>query len=547
MHDPLQDELLSAYLDGELSADERRLVERRLAESPADRRLVEELSTLSRSLQSMPRYELSARFRDDVLRRAERAMLTRRDVSSAPRPAELGRWRWWPIRGLRPLVWPALAVAAALMLMVVHRQQGPGPRDVALGRRLLTERAAEHKDGAPTSEPMMRSRSSVGKGAQKEAGPITVGTDGEPVAGASPAVLDAKAIVAGEALVVQEPAPVAMSKREDQSGPPRGARMPARAAQPDTYGNGVEVQLRQRKSQSTALALDRLNGPARGAGDPTSGVMIVEIRMSHRAAQTQAFDQVLARQQIVWRAEDRWQEGRDVAGRPTGTGMEKVRVMATSSQLRGALTDVMARVAEFPAFEVRPDPGAPRQQPFKYYFRRGGPAGEEGADKLAVAVDREIRADQGRAKGAPASPPAGMAGGADSDKLGEDRSAVSSPKAAARSTTAAGPPPPGQPGAAQRDAKGQPIPPATSAPGDQPSPMQQRSPRASGRQPDGGPASGPPPAKPLESVVGGVPNRARNAALSDETAEPLFPVLFVLRMVDGDPAESKPPPAPDVR
>ena len=73
MTDPLQDEMLSAYLDGELTAEEQAEVERRLAEEPESRQLLEELRAMSGAIQAMPRHKLGEEFRDQVLRRAERA------------------------------------------------------------------------------------------------------------------------------------------------------------------------------------------------------------------------------------------------------------------------------------------------------------------------------------------------------------------------------------------------------------------------------------------------------------------------------------------
>ena len=75
MNDMPQDELLSAYLDGELSDEERAEVERLLAASPENRQLLDELRTLSASLRALPRYELEPDFGQRVLRRAERKML----------------------------------------------------------------------------------------------------------------------------------------------------------------------------------------------------------------------------------------------------------------------------------------------------------------------------------------------------------------------------------------------------------------------------------------------------------------------------------------
>ncbi len=75
------DELISAYLDGELTADEQARVENALLDSAEHRRTFEELRALRRSLQSLPVERLDEGFAERVLRRAEREMLAPRATS----------------------------------------------------------------------------------------------------------------------------------------------------------------------------------------------------------------------------------------------------------------------------------------------------------------------------------------------------------------------------------------------------------------------------------------------------------------------------------
>jgi negative regulator of sigma E activity len=115
------DELISAYLDGELSGDERARAEQLLAAQPESRQLLEELTALRASLQALPRHSLEEGFADAVLRRAEREMLQPTTVTAAAparalydelRPPVIS-WKRWQ----RPLAWSALAIAAALLIM----------------------------------------------------------------------------------------------------------------------------------------------------------------------------------------------------------------------------------------------------------------------------------------------------------------------------------------------------------------------------------------------------------------------------------------------
>ncbi|MGE3239552.1 MAG: anti-sigma factor, partial [Pirellulales bacterium] len=84
------DELLSAYLDGELTAEERARVEERLSVDPASRQLLDELRSVSQAMQGLPHAKLSGDLRESVLRRAERSMLVAKDATAAGRPGADG-------------------------------------------------------------------------------------------------------------------------------------------------------------------------------------------------------------------------------------------------------------------------------------------------------------------------------------------------------------------------------------------------------------------------------------------------------------------------
>lgn len=83
---PAQDELLSAYLDGELEEGERRLVEARLESDPAARALLAELRGASAALRSLPRESAPAGIAEAVRARMERESLLGDETarSSAP-------------------------------------------------------------------------------------------------------------------------------------------------------------------------------------------------------------------------------------------------------------------------------------------------------------------------------------------------------------------------------------------------------------------------------------------------------------------------------
>ncbi|HEV3006634.1 MAG TPA: zf-HC2 domain-containing protein [Pirellulales bacterium] len=203
VHLARDDELLTAYLDGELTADERRRVETLLADQPESRQLLDELRALGGTLASVPRYRLDADFASRVLRAAERTMLSGEvaalPVNTAPIVSAAGpphhaddlklagsddeagangrsrddakllpasqheavwsstarRWSWQ--RARRPLAWVGVMLAASVLIMIAERGQvgGPGPRQVALARKdaVPNDNAARNAPNAEIATP----------------------------------------------------------------------------------------------------------------------------------------------------------------------------------------------------------------------------------------------------------------------------------------------------------------------------------------------------------------------------------------------------------
>ena len=120
-NDDFDDELLSAYVDGELTAAERALVEERLRSDPTAAALVDELRSLSSAIKSLPRETLGRDLRAGVLAEVEQA---RADLDSHGPAAQSHSStlpltpvdRWAGIR--RGLVWSALAIAATVLIAV---------------------------------------------------------------------------------------------------------------------------------------------------------------------------------------------------------------------------------------------------------------------------------------------------------------------------------------------------------------------------------------------------------------------------------------------
>lgn len=145
---PHNDELLSAYLDGELTAAERAEVERRLAEDPTARQALEELRGVSETLRGLPVRPAEAGFAAGVMQRVEAAG-GQRDSSQSAGPVDAERTtereslvRLPFGRSPRSWIWAGLAVAAALVVMVNSQ-----PEDEARNVAAIRKPAAEAQEG----------------------------------------------------------------------------------------------------------------------------------------------------------------------------------------------------------------------------------------------------------------------------------------------------------------------------------------------------------------------------------------------------------------
>jgi hypothetical protein len=143
MNDVPDTELISAYLDGELTADEQVRVEQMLAASPAARQTLEEFRALGSTLQGLPPQKLDEDLSARVLEVAERRMLLP-DRPSAGRAAEglnagsdATGWRWREIswRGMlskRALIWSGVIVATGIIISFTSPPPAKNPnRDIA--------------------------------------------------------------------------------------------------------------------------------------------------------------------------------------------------------------------------------------------------------------------------------------------------------------------------------------------------------------------------------------------------------------------------------
>jgi len=157
-------ELISAYLDGELSDAEREQVEKLLKRSPEARRQLGEFRALSSTLGSLSRHELGEDLSEAVLGAAEREVLVGGDSVPTPAPPRtaLGPTLFRRFLTPRAILWSSLAVGVAVMLMLNESAQQD--------KRLEDGIALAPKEAAkPAEPPSLRAAPAMEKAKQAEA------------------------------------------------------------------------------------------------------------------------------------------------------------------------------------------------------------------------------------------------------------------------------------------------------------------------------------------------------------------------------------------
>jgi hypothetical protein len=142
------DELLSAYLDDELTGEERARVEQQFSADPKSRQLLDELRTVSQAMQGLPPASLGSDLRESVLRRAERVMLVTDDDRA---PEAFQRMPFG--RSKRAWFWAGTALAAGLMLMIFDWTEN---QDAGLPNQVALKRPAAAAPSEPRMPPAMR-------------------------------------------------------------------------------------------------------------------------------------------------------------------------------------------------------------------------------------------------------------------------------------------------------------------------------------------------------------------------------------------------------
>ncbi|MBX3431942.1 MAG: hypothetical protein KF847_01215 [Pirellulales bacterium] len=151
---PFDDEVLSAYLDGEATEAERAFVEERLAADPAARQLLDELRSAADAVRNLPQPALDEQFQRDVLA----AIDADRPTAGAARDAREPGAPVWRRPGVRRgLAWGCLAAAASFVLAAFQSDEpGPVERQVAqapAGDRTRRSEPLDMKAAPPAASP----------------------------------------------------------------------------------------------------------------------------------------------------------------------------------------------------------------------------------------------------------------------------------------------------------------------------------------------------------------------------------------------------------
>ena len=181
----LDDELLSAYLDGELSADERAAVEARLATDPAAQQLLHELRSVSQSVQALPTESLGRDLSEEIIRRAREATpapakrasdrkplphrTTSRSGDAMPKIRIFNSKRAW--------IWASMALAAGLLMMFVQSGDEPAKKLPPVAAR--NREAAQTQPADEAAKPARREISISAAPKSPSPPPATVASDSE--------------------------------------------------------------------------------------------------------------------------------------------------------------------------------------------------------------------------------------------------------------------------------------------------------------------------------------------------------------------------------
>ena len=343
MLDVPENELYSAYLDGELTAEEQAEMEELLNNSSAARQLLDELRALSATLQSLPVVELNEDLSGRVLRAAERQVLSQpaeaeqtRDATgrdTAPRPRFFRRM-------LRPrtLWWSGAAVAVALFLALgdfdkPNQQPAGDDRSVAIDTSVSNDSQAR--------VPEIWADENFDPPTVAAADPPSVAAADSP----SVAAADSPSVAAADSPPREQPVESPTSEKPASQQPADDHKMMIA----DSDKPSENPLATNQPSPLPSTTPDAAPDAAPKVAKPDDEVLIVKCDVSQKAADGKVLGEILAKRKIA-----------RLNGTDTETGKLFVEVDLTPTQLRALVSDLKSRREHFAAVSVPPIPGAAR-------------------------------------------------------------------------------------------------------------------------------------------------------------------------------------------
>jgi anti-sigma factor RsiW len=372
MNEPFNDELISAYLDGELSPDEQACVEQTLVESAEFRQMFEELRALRGDLQILPGHRLPGDFSERVLQRAEQAMLREahsfvpaESASNNGQPAEVNEPASAPVSA--PLVelpsqpgqwsgvvWAFAALAAAL-LVALYLPYLPGidSERVAMETRKTADQVVKDPNVRDMATPGQMVAPAETEGSKNIASNMQRKVDGKNAGGRETPVELEGALPGLKLPLKEQSAPPAVADVHPENKVPAPV-----AAPPAPPGPAVAAKADQapREPDPTAALKPVAEGLAKQREEIDPRFVVVRLQATREALDSGAFDGLLRKRNIRFEEADALQDEKAIeslrqkrrtAEQVSAEGVDVVFVEATVAQIDGVLADLQARPDRF--------------------------------------------------------------------------------------------------------------------------------------------------------------------------------------------------------
>jgi len=343
MNDVFSEELLSAYLDDELSADERGRVESALEENGDLRRILDDLQMVSAQLQQLPRYQVGRDLSAEVLCKIEQSEMGLREMGRNERqPSAAKSWAAPASRNSRRNIYWALSAMAATVALVAFVslpswRGSVNPEIVDKGQAGATSDLEPAPESAATPLAAHDSDRAVAdsRNARSVDRPPRVAANSR---GAQPSAAD---IATADA----PPSTVNVAPNQPQAPRPKASRpqaMTLRTATPQKLAGGAADSV-------APMAATSLPPRADLKLDFSGKNYVVRLASPAKALRGGAFDEAVQRQEISLQLTGESQPSPPFAQdhRITKGEIDAVLVVATPPQIEDLLADLSSRPEAF--------------------------------------------------------------------------------------------------------------------------------------------------------------------------------------------------------